>query len=171
MQAVERFGSIPIVETGIKSAENVYSKLKSSNSFINWYCEVAETTVLAAMDSARPVVRLFDGPIKKIDEMMCKSLDIVEQIAPSVYLPPQMMYWNTKEYVSDHVVRPVLKRAGSVNSVKKLGTAVLDNKVSNFAADRLSGAINVADKYIDKYLPDSTDETDCKYLNKIIAII
>lgn len=70
------------------------------------------------------------------------------------------MYWNTKEYVSDHVVRPVLKRAGSVNSVKKLGTAVLDNKVSNFAADRLSGAINAADKYIDKYLPDSTDETD-----------
>lgn len=91
MQAVERFGSIPIVETGIKSAENVYSKLKGSNSFINWYCEVAETTVFAAMDSARPVVRLFDGPIKKIDEMMCKSLDIVEQIAPSVYLPPQMV--------------------------------------------------------------------------------
>lgn len=112
MQAVERFGSIPIIETGIKSAENVYSKLKvcklcflsffdknvkfkkklqGSNSFINWYCEVAETTVIAAMDSARPVVRLFDGPIKKIDEMMCKSLDIVEQIAPSVYLPPQMV--------------------------------------------------------------------------------
>lgn len=72
------------------------------------------------------------------------------------------MYWNTKEYVSDHVVRPVLKRAVSVT---KLGTAVLDNKVSNFAADRLSDAINVADKYIDKYLPDSTaDETDCKYI-------
>lgn len=43
------------------------------------------------MDSARPVARLFDGPIKKFDEMMCKSLDIVEQIAPSVYLPPQMV--------------------------------------------------------------------------------
>lgn len=81
------------------------------------------------------------------------------------------MYWNTKEYVSDHVVRPVLKRAGSV---KKLGTAVLDNKVSNFAADRLSGAITAADKYIDKYLPDSTDETDYSKsifnIHKIIAI-
>lgn len=44
------------------------------------------------------------------------------------------MYWNTKEYMSDHLVKPVLRRA---DSVKHLGNAVLDSRVSNFAADRL----------------------------------
>lgn len=57
------------------------------------------------------------------------------------------MYWNTKEYMSDHIVQPVIKRA---DSVKNLGADIVD------------GAINVADKYVEKYLPEPTDETDGK---------
>lgn len=56
------------------------------------------------------------------------------------------------------MVRPVLKRA---DSVKEIGNAVLASKYTAFAADRLDGALNVADMYVDKYLPaDSTDEVD-----------
>lgn len=66
------------------------------------------------------------------------------------------MYSNTKEYMADHIVRPVLKRA---NSVKNIGTAVLDSRVSSYAADRIDGAINVADKYVERYLPPE-DQTD-----------
>lgn len=67
------------------------------------------------------------------------------------------MYWNTKEYVSDHIVKPVLKRA---NSVKHIGNSlVLDNRVSTYAADRIEDAIDVVDKYVDKYLP-SDDQID-----------
>lgn len=39
---------------------------------------------------------------------------------------------------------------------------MLDNRVSSYAADRIDGAIDVADKYIEKYLP-SEDQVDCKY--------
>lgn len=56
-------------------------------------------------------------------------------------------------------VQPVLKRAGSV---KQLGSSVLDSPLSAYAADRIDGAINVADKYVEKYLP-SEDHVDCKY--------
>lgn len=57
-------------------------------------------------------------------------------------------------------VRPVLKRA---SSVKQIGTAVLDSRVSTYAADRIDGALDVADKYVDKYLPsNATDQVDCK---------
>lgn len=62
--------------------------------------------------------------------------------------------------ISPLQVRPVLKRAGSV---KQIGTAVLDSRVSTYAADRIDGALDVADKYVDKYLPSSpTDQVDCK---------
>lgn len=36
---------------------------------------------------------------------------------PNLYLPPELIYWNTKEYVSDHVVKPVLKRADSLGDI------------------------------------------------------
>lgn len=63
--------------------------------------------------------------------------------------------------ISPLQVRPVLKRAGSV---KQIGAAVLDSRVSSYAADRIDGALNVADKYVDKYLPSgATDQVDCKW--------
>lgn len=91
---------------------------------------------------------------------------------------------NTKEYMSDHLVtdflfenplrtcaktlrslpkvQPVLQRAGSV---KQLGSAVLDSPLSTYAADRIDGAIDVADKYVERYLP-SEDQIDCKQEKK-----
>lgn len=59
------------------------------------------------------------------------------------------MYWNTKEYMSDHLVRPVLKRA---DSVKQIGNAVLESSLTTYAADRIDGAFTVGDKFVDKYL-------------------
>lgn len=83
------------------------------------------------------------------------------------------MYWNTKEYMSDHLVRPVLKRA---DSVKQIGNAVLESPITTFAAERLDGALTVGDKFVDKYLipiDGEADQTDgkqtlfCKYYNYV----
>jgi perilipin-2 len=55
------------------------------------------------------------------------------------------MYLNTREYVNNKFVKPVLLRAGSV---KQIGS-----QAANAAADRLDDALTVADKYVDRYLP------------------
>lgn len=52
----------------------------------------------------------------------------------------------------------MLKRA---DSVKQLGSAVLESPFSEYAAVRIDDAINIADKYVEKYLP-SEDHVDCK---------
>lgn len=65
------------------------------------------------------------------------------------------MVWQTKEYVNDHLVKPVMKRA---DSVVEIGNAVLANRYTSMAADTLDSALNVADKYVDKYLPDAADQ-------------
>lgn len=159
MESIARFGSIPVVETGIKTAGTIYHKVKTSNGLFNWGFETVEAVTYAFVDSFRPAAKLIEGPLHSLDSFMCKSLDFVEQKVPSMYLPPEMMYWNTKEYMSDHLVKPVLSRA---NSMKNLRHAVLDSRVSNYAADRLDGALNVCDKYVDRFLPaePATDQPD-----------
>lgn len=91
MEAVARFSSIPIVETGMKTAGGIYQRVKKSNGLINWTFEVYENTAFALFDSFRPAVRIIEGPLHKLDQMMCKSLDLVENRVPLVYLPPQMV--------------------------------------------------------------------------------
>ena len=61
------------------------------------------------------------------------------------------IYLNTRDYVNKKIVKPVLIRAGNV---KQIGS-----QAANAAADRLDGALTIADEYMDRYLPgDSTDK-------------
>lgn len=65
--------------------------------------------------------------------------------------------------IRSNFVRPILKRA---DSVKQLGTSVLDSKYTVYAADTLDGALTVADKYVDKYLPaDKNDSEGTTFIN------
>ncbi|XP_055299960.1 lipid storage droplets surface-binding protein 1 isoform X1 [Sitodiplosis mosellana] len=154
MEALVRIANIPLIETGVKTAGKVYYNLKQRNGLFTWSFNTAEGVIFAAVETVRPAVKIIEGPLHRIDQILCNSLDIVEQRVPSIYLPPQMILNNTKEYMTDHL--PVLKRAGSV---KQLGSSVLDSPLSAYAADRIDGAINVADKYVEKYLP-SEDHVD-----------
>jgi perilipin-2 len=156
LETFDRISSIPLVENGIKHAEQLYKRVKNDNRLFSWYFQNAESTVLAAYESIEPAVRLFESPLKRLDNVMCKCLDIVEQRIPLVYLPPELMYWNTKEYMNDHLVKPVLKRA---DSVKQIRNAVLESSLT-YAADRIDGAFTVGDKFVDKYLIPIGGETD-----------
>ncbi|TMW41878.1 hypothetical protein DOY81_013043, partial [Sarcophaga bullata] len=158
LETIDRIGSIPLVETSFKQVESLYAKIKNSNRLLNWYFETAEYTIQSAYESVQPAMKLFEAPLKRLDTVMCKSLDILEQRAPLVYLPPELMYWNTKEYMTDHLVKPVLKRA---DSVKQIGNAVLESPLTTYAAERLDGAFTAGDKFVDKYLvPIDGDQTD-----------
>lgn len=153
LESVARITSLPIVENGMNIAGDVYGKLKRSNSLMNWSLCTAEQSlaIATAKLSAKPIVYVLNGPIMTIDHLLCKGMDIVEQRVPSVHLPPYLMYCNAKEYVDKTIVKPVLMRAGSV---KHIGS-----QAANVAADTLDGALTVADKYVDHYLPaDPTDK-------------
>lgn len=70
------------------------------------------------------------------------------------------MYSETRQYV--------LRRA---DSVKQLGTAVLDSRVTAVTATALDRALTTADKYVDKYLPpDNQDAVDGSYSLSMITL-
>ncbi|XP_043259136.1 lipid storage droplets surface-binding protein 1 isoform X2 [Colletes gigas] len=150
-ESVVRISSLPIVENGIHIAGNVYDRIKRSNSLMSWSLYTAEQSFAIATASAKPAIYALNGAITTIDQLLCKGIDIVEERVPAVHLPPHLIYCNAREYVSNKIVRPVLMRAGSV---KQIGS-----QAANAAVDTLDGAITVADKYVDRYLPaDPTDK-------------
>ncbi|XP_025074438.1 lipid storage droplets surface-binding protein 1 [Pogonomyrmex barbatus] len=159
-ESVARISSLPIVESGIHIAGNVYRKIKRSNSLMNWSLDTAEQSLAIATATARPAIFALNGPITTIDQLLCKGIDIVEQRVPAVHLPPHVIYLNTREYVNKKIVKPVLMRAGSV---KQIGS-----QAANAAADRLDGALTVADKYVDRYLPG--DPTDKEEANPVESV-
>jgi perilipin-2 len=143
METFEKFSSIPIVESGIHSGLRMYNRFKRTNRLVNWSLETSENIALSMFESVSPALRFIEGPLEKLDKIGLKVLEQVEERAPNLYLPPQMLYWNTKEYVSDHVVKPVLKRADSFGDI-------------------VDGAIDKADNALDKFLPDKDSLNNCE---------
>ncbi|CAH0390497.1 unnamed protein product [Bemisia tabaci] len=153
LKSVERVASYPVVESGYNCANFYYSKVKNLNGIIGWTLDSAENSVAAAVELAKPIVSKFEHPLTVVDSFVLKNLDTVEQNIPIVKYPPEQVYHKTRSYVCNNVVRPVVKRADSVKQVS-VHSAV---KYSNFAAEKIDSVLDVADMYVDKYLPDADD--------------
>lgn len=69
---------------------------KDYNSATHWTCTTAETVVNKAVEVgkpiATPIVQSLEGPIKKVDDILCSGLDYVETKVPAVKLPPTEVY-------------------------------------------------------------------------------
>jgi len=141
METIEKFSSIPVIESGLNAGLKIYYRVKHTNRLVNWGLETSENVAFSVIESIRPAIRLIEGPLETIDKLGLKVLEHVEEKMPNLYLPPQMIYWNTKEYVSDHVVKPVMTRADSFGDI-------------------VDGAIKRADNALDKYLPDKEPNTN-----------
>ncbi|CAH0723995.1 unnamed protein product, partial [Brenthis ino] len=150
LEVLQRVANIPIVESGMEVTEKIYSRIRESNPLIRWYFSMGEKSLATGVMLALPAVQLLESPIHQLDKFLCMSLDVVEKRVPSIYLPPQAIYSETRQYV--------LRRA---DSVKQLGTAVLDSRVTAVTANALDRALTTADMYVDKYLPpDYQDAAD-----------
>lgn len=72
---------------------------------INYALTTAESTVKTGVEKitplAQPVTSRLEGPIKKVDEMLCSGLDYVETKVPCVKLPPGEVKQNYKIRCTD----------------------------------------------------------------------
>ncbi|XP_050315158.1 lipid storage droplets surface-binding protein 1-like isoform X2 [Anthonomus grandis grandis] len=124
MESVNRVAKLPVVESTLQTAHNLYEKVKEYNNVTHWTLQTAEDTAFKAVDIAKPyatpVIKNLEGPIKKVDGVLCSGLDYVESKVPAVKLPPKEIYENTKEYVTPAMetaksyVEPAVKTAKDV---------------------------------------------------------
>ncbi|KAI5733808.1 hypothetical protein M8J76_016190 [Diaphorina citri] len=154
LTSVDRIFKIPLVDSGYHIVTILYGKVKYTNGLVTWGFTTAEKSLYTAIDLTKPTVALFEQPILIMDNLLCKSLDVVEQKVPVINYSPEVIYHLTKDYASRNVFQPMIKRAESVKEISY-------NK-ANEAAVKLDSVLNIADKYVDKYLPDdgSQDTND-----------
>ncbi|XP_014256268.1 lipid storage droplets surface-binding protein 1-like isoform X2 [Cimex lectularius] len=153
LQSLDRLSKIPVIETGVQYASGVYWKIKNSNALMRWSLNSVEGGLHLAVEKSLVAVSLFEFPLFIVDNIVCKSLDSVEQRVPAINYPPELLLNMTKDMVSTRIVQPAITRVGSVKQFSVNETA----KYTEIAASRLDNVLNVADKYVDKYLPDATD--------------
>lgn len=88
MESVNRIAKLPVVESSLQTASNLYEKVKEYNGVTQWTCSTAENVVHKAVEVGKPIVQNLEGPIKKVDGVLCTGLDYVETKVPAVKLPP-----------------------------------------------------------------------------------
>lgn len=165
LETVDRLMHIPVVEFGLNYVGQMYGKIKESNNVLNWTFGKAEDSIHSVLCTAMPAINLFNGPITSIDKILYHGLEKVEEKIPLITLPPEKIYSQTKQYIND----VVLKNAIVPDIVQKAATTVtniaLENKYTGIAADGLDSALNVAEKYLDQYLPADPNDSDKEVLN------
>jgi vacuolar-type H+-ATPase subunit H len=133
MESVNRIAKLPVVESSIQAAGTIYGKVKVStlnrlevvslklvlqefNGVTQWTCNTAENVMYKAVEVGKPIavpiVQGLEGPIKKVDGVLCSGLDYVENKVPAVKLPPGEMYNTTKDYYNN-TVTPAVEAAYS----------------------------------------------------------
>lgn len=159
LETVDRLMHIPVIESGWSYVEQMYGKIKESNNVLNWTLGQAEVSFHSVLSTAMPAINLFNGPITSIDKILYHGLEKVEEKVPLITLPPEEIYSNTKQYVNN----VVLKNAIVMDILQKATTAkniAMESKYTGLAAERLDGALNVAEKYLDMYLPADPNDTE-----------
>lgn len=75
METIEKFSSIPIVESGINKSLTIYNRIKKTNRLVHWSLETSENVAFSVLDSIRPAVKLIEGPLEKLDKLGLKVLE------------------------------------------------------------------------------------------------
>jgi len=156
LDSVEKISKIPLVQSGRLYAVNVYSKIKGMNSLTRWGLERVEGGIYVAVDKSLYAFPFIQVPIAVLDTIICKGIEQIEQRVPAINYSTEYLACSTKSYVEKRLVQPVLKRADSVKEMTITGA----HKYGTLAASRLDNALDVAEKYVDKYLPDASDSAD-----------
>lgn len=78
METIEKFSSIPLIESGFNAGLTVYYRVKNTNRLLNWGLETSENVALSMIESIRPAIKLIEGPLETIDKLGLKVLEHVE---------------------------------------------------------------------------------------------
>ncbi|KAK9702602.1 Perilipin family [Popillia japonica] len=188
LEAVNRISKLPIVETTIDTATNIYTKVKDYNTVTNWTLSTAENTAHKAVEIAKPyatpIITQLKEPIQKVDGLLCTGLDYVEEKVPAVKLPPGelflQMYSGAKDLVTNtvgtsvetakHMVEPAVETAKhTVEAAKHMVEPAIET-----AKHYVEPAVETAKHYIDpavetaKHYIDPAVETAKHYIDPAV---
>lgn len=175
LESLERMMKFPVVEAAWIQSQDVYGKVKGSNSMFNWAFRTAEDVIQRAATTAAPLVQRLDRPIQYVDQTLVKGIDKLEVTAPIIREQPQEIYNQAKtrvtEMVSPHISKVcALKVAGQqkivtkTSSLKELSwqkaNEVLATQYGSMAVCGVDTTSALAERLLDYYFPKADHDTE-----------
>lgn len=78
METIEKFSSIPLIESGLNAGLTIYYRVKKTNRLVGWGLDTSENVASTMLESLRPAIKLIEGPLETIDKLGLKVLEQVE---------------------------------------------------------------------------------------------
>lgn len=167
VESVNRITKLPVVESTISTASSIYSRVKEFNGLTQWTLGTAESTMSKAVEIgkpyAAPVVTKFDGPIKKMDSLVCSGLDYLETNVPMVKLPAGeillQMYNTTKDYINVAVTPVANVVSPAVQTAKNLVEPAVESAKTRYgeAKQMMEPAMQSAKQMVEPYVQPAID--------------
>ncbi|KAK9702600.1 Perilipin family [Popillia japonica] len=181
LEAVNRISKLPIVETTIDTATNIYTKVKDYNTVTNWTLSTAENTAHKAVEIAKPyatpIITQLKEPIQKVDGLLCTGLDYVEEKVPAVKLPPGevsiilmlVSNINSLDYVEEKVPAVKLPPGEMYSGAKDLVTNTVGTSVET-AKHMVEPAVETAKHTVEaaKHMVEPAIETAKHYVEPAV---
>ncbi|CAH1408359.1 unnamed protein product [Nezara viridula] len=159
IHVIGKLKEIPLVECAYNTSTDVYKKVKESNGLLEWTLQSAEGAFMTALEVVAPVANKLQQPIQVVDDTLCKGLDVLQEKVPIVKEPPAQIVETAKTKVSQLSASTVEQVHSITNkSWDKANEVLSSTRYGNVALSGLDSASNVADRYIDYYLPAAEGE-------------
>nr|CAD7409537.1 unnamed protein product [Timema poppensis] len=118
LDSVARISKLPVVEESIKTASNIYGKIKDNNRVFRWTLGSAETAVGKVVELTSPLTKTLEEPISFLDILLCYGLDYVEE---KILDHTKQVVQGGKQYVYDTLKSRVQSANDSVRTVVQSG--------------------------------------------------
>lgn len=154
-QFLTRLVKLPVINSAITVASDLYGKAKNSGGIVGRTLGVAERTCYAAAGQVLPYAQkltpLAVQPLARVDDFANKGLEKLENNVPSIKKQPLEIMSDTKELISSKV-NPAVVRMHSVSDT------LLSSRIAQLSFDIFDHFLNSASTVVDHVLPPSATE-------------
>lgn len=151
-QFFTRLARIPVINSAIGYASELYGKAKSSGGFVGRTIGVAENVANVAAVKALPMVPPFAVQhLAKVDILAMMGLEKLEQNVPAINKKPQQLVSETKELISARVTP-------AVETFNHYSQTFLQSKMLKVTFDLFENVLKTMNHTLDLVLPPENGE-------------
>lgn len=169
LRFVENVVSLPAVSVACNAAFQTYKNVKASNKLFSVTLNTAEKAGSFVTQKSMPVIRKFENQIKAVDDVACRGLENLVEVAPLITKPPEQVLSYGRHRCSETIQNGLNKIVTSKNYVKDLvdseiqrSVAVISILLSTAAGQRVlhlpDHVLDRIEDYVNYYYPPLENE-------------
>lgn len=169
LRFVEHVVNLPAVNIACSVAFQTYKNVKASNRLLDVTLNTAEKAGSFMTQKSMPVIRKFENQIKAVDDVACKGLENLAEVAPVITKRPEQVISYGRQRCSETIQNGLNKLVTSKNYLKDVvdseiqkSIAILSIPFSTTAGQRIlhlpDHVLDRIEAYVNCYYPPQQNE-------------